>query len=94
MTTYRPKIPLMDKKHVKLSDQIRQAIDDSGLSRYAICKVIGLDQSTLSRFMSAEAGLSVTTLDTLADLLKLDIVVRGKPARIPKNKPGRKPKTR
>jgi len=64
----------MSKKQVRLSDQIRGAVDTSGLSRYAICKTLGIDQSLFSRFMADKSGLSVENLDALADVLNLRIV--------------------
>ena len=66
-------MPMMSKKRVKLSNQIRQAIDVSGFSRYHICKAIDLPQSTMSRFMSGELGLSMAYADALADFLDLNI---------------------
>jgi ribosome-binding protein aMBF1 (putative translation factor) len=63
----------------KLTDQLRAAIDASGMSRYAVAKTIGLDQSTLSRFMSGKAGLSVETIDKLGTLLGLQLVTTKKP---------------
>ena len=71
----------MGKKRVKLSDQVRRAVDESGMSRYAICKAIGMDQATMSRFMSGGGGLSMAKLDALADLVGLDVVDRGKHGR-------------
>jgi transcriptional regulator with XRE-family HTH domain len=83
------------KQRVKLSNQVRRAVDASGLSRYRICKEIGLDQSTLSYFMHGKGGLAIATLDALADLLRLDIVASGKAAAVKGAKrPGRKTKAR
>jgi transcriptional regulator with XRE-family HTH domain len=61
-------------RRVKLSDQVRRAVDASGLSRYRISKELGVAESTMSRFMSGQGGLSLANLDALADLLGLDIV--------------------
>ena len=61
------------KRRVKLSGQIRQAVEDCGMSRYAISKATGIAESTLSRFMSGERGLPMRTLDLLADYLDLNL---------------------
>jgi hypothetical protein len=58
---------------VKLSNQVRAAVEASGRSRYSICKEIGLAQSNLSRFMSGEKGLSMDALDRLGILLGLEL---------------------
>ncbi len=63
----------MGKRRLKLSDQIRRAVDGSGMSRYRICKELGLAEATMSRFMSGRGGLSMETLDALADFLNLNI---------------------
>ncbi len=65
----------MARRRVKLSDQIRRAVDDCGQTRYRIGKETGIDASTLSRFASGERGLPMNTLDTLADYLDLNITV-------------------
>ncbi len=58
----------------RFSDQIRRAVDASGMSRYAICKAIGFNQGAMSRFMSGKGGLSLEMLDRLAELLGLRVV--------------------
>jgi transcriptional regulator with XRE-family HTH domain len=67
----------MARKRLKLSDQIRRAVKSSGKSRYAIFKATGIDQATLSRFMSRQDGLPMKTLDRLAEFLDLNLA-RGK----------------
>ena len=62
----------------RLTDQLRQAIDNNpaGMTRYAVCKAIGLGQSTLSRFMAGKAGLALDTVDKLGELLELELVTK------------------
>ncbi len=60
----------------RLSDEIREAVDASGLSRYAIAKALGVAESTMSRFMSGHGGLSMNYLDQLADLIGLHVIVK------------------
>ena len=57
-----------------LSDQIRAAVDDSGMSRYRICLETGIDQASMSRFMAGKAGLTLDRIDRLAALLDLRVV--------------------
>ena len=57
----------------KLSEQVRRAVASCGMSRYAICKAIGLAESNMSRFMARRSGLSMDTLDRLGLLLELRI---------------------
>jgi predicted XRE-type DNA-binding protein len=69
---------MMDKQRAKLSDEIRRAVDASGLSRYRISKALGIAESTMSRFM-AGSGLSMAYLDALAQLLDLHLVAVKRP---------------
>jgi transcriptional regulator with XRE-family HTH domain len=71
----------MAERRVKLSDQVRRAVDASGLSRYRIAKEIHVAESTMSRFMSGRTGLSMEYLDRLADLLDLDITTTRRPTK-------------
>ena len=65
----------MPKKlqRASLSDELRQAIERSGLSRYSIWQQTGIDQGSLSKFMDGERGLGLESIDKLADLLGLHI---------------------
>ena len=58
----------------KFSDEIKEAVHASGLSRYAIAKAIGISQSTMSRFMNGKGGLSMDYIDRLGGLLGLHVV--------------------
>lgn len=64
----------MGKRKQTFTDQIRRAVDDCGLSRYAICKRIGLDKAVMSRFMNGKGFLAERTLNNLAALIGLAVV--------------------
>ena len=66
----------MSRKQATMTEQIQRAIEESGLSRYAIWKASGVSQAALSRFMSGKLGLKTSSLDRLADVLGMEIVVR------------------
>jgi predicted XRE-type DNA-binding protein len=72
--------PVMARKRArrpKVSEQVRRAIAGCGLTRYRISQLTGIDQASLTKFMSGERGLSTTALDTLGELLDLEVVMRG-----------------
>ena len=48
----------------------------SGKTRYQIAKELGIDQATISRFMSGERGLTLKVVDRLCALLDLEITKR------------------
>jgi plasmid maintenance system antidote protein VapI len=66
------------KKSKSASRQIVKAIAESGMSRYAIAKSSGIDQSTLSRMVNGNGWLSRDAFDRLADALGLEIIIRPK----------------
>jgi transcriptional regulator with XRE-family HTH domain len=75
-----PYNPGMDKKRTRLlTDQLRQAIDDSGLTRYQIAKETGIDESALAKFYNGHRGLSMDALNALGELLQLKITLGRKP---------------
>lgn len=61
-------------KKQRFSDELRQAIQASAESRYAICQATGTDQGNLSRFMGGGSGLSLETIDKLCAHLGLRLV--------------------
>lgn len=79
----------MTPKRTKLSEQVRQAIDACGKSRYVISHDTGIDQATLCRFMGGKGGLSIPVLDTLGEYLGLRIVADKPKAREATTKKGR-----
>ena len=55
------------KQPKKLTDQLRQAIDDCGLTRYEIAKRTGIDESALAKFYNGHRGLSMEALNALGE---------------------------
>ena len=67
-------------KRIPFSDQLRWAIEQAPVSRYAIHKATGIDQAVLSKFVRGErTGLSMETVDALCDYLNLKLVSENKP---------------
>lgn len=62
-----------------LTDQLRQAIDDSSLTRYRIAKETGISESALAQFYNGHRGLSMEALNALGEFLQLTIHLGRKP---------------
>ena len=62
----------------QLSDQLRSAIEHSGLTCYAICKATGLHKSVMSRFMAGKTGLAQDKIDRIGLLLGLKLAATRK----------------
>jgi transcriptional regulator with XRE-family HTH domain len=72
----------MARKRTKLlTDQLRDAIEDSGLTRYEIAKGTGIDESALAKFYNGHRGLSMTALDALGAYLELTITLGRTPGK-------------
>ena len=69
------------KRTQPLTDQLRQAIDDCGLTRYQIAKATGIDESALAKFYNGHRGLSMDALNALGEFLQLTIVLGRKPGK-------------
>jgi len=63
-------------KPTHLSEQIRRAVRDSGMSMLAVARAVETDKATMSRFLSGERGLRLATIDKLGALLGLRVVGR------------------
>jgi transcriptional regulator with XRE-family HTH domain len=78
-------MPVMPRKNPPLlTDQLRRAIDDSGLTRYQIAKETGIDESALAKFYNGHRGLSMTALNALGECLQLTITLGRRPGEIKK----------
>ena len=64
----------MSKERLSFGDQFRQAVNMSGMSRYAVCKACKIDQGAFSRFMSGQVGMTLANLEAVAALLDLRVV--------------------
>ena len=70
----------MAKKRTNLlTDQLRQAIDDCGLTRYEIAKQTVIDESALAKFYNGHRGLSMEALNALGEFLQLTITLGRRP---------------
>ena len=65
----------------KLTDSIRAVVRGSGQTPYAIAKGAKVARSQLSRLLSGESGMTVDTIERLADYLGLEVVIRPKSTR-------------
>ena len=71
----------MPKKPRKLSDQIRKAIADSEHTRYRIAQETGINEGGLNEFFHGRRGLSLNSLDKLAEFLGLEVVTKKRKGR-------------
>lgn len=56
-------------------NQVRQLIESSGQSRYAIWKATGIPQGQLCRVMQGQSGLSLDSLERLLQHLGHEIKI-------------------
>ena len=59
-------------------NDIRKAIKASSLTRYRMSKATDIDHAQMCRLMAGKSGLSIASLERLADCLGLEIVIRPK----------------
>lgn len=61
-----------------ISDALKKAIAESGLTLYRIAKDTGVTKSSLMRFVRGEQYLRLDNADLLADYLELELVKKRK----------------
>ena len=59
-----------------ISDEIRRAIKNCGASRYRISKATGVSEGMLSRFISRETDMSLRTLNRIAPIIGVRVIVK------------------
>lgn len=64
-----------------LLDQLIDAIESSGQTRYQIARGSGVAQSQLSRLVHGENEMSISNIERVAESLGLEIVLRPKRSR-------------
>ena len=70
-----------------IAEQLRRAIERSGMTRYRIAQLSGISEAVLSRFANGETDLTMENADKLCAALGLRVVLE------PKRKQGaKKPK--
>jgi len=65
-------------KRMDIEQQLRQAIAESGMSRYALSKKTGVAQSVLSHFVNGQRSLTLPTAARLAEALGMELRPRKK----------------
>ena len=63
----------MSKKKKNLEQQIKEAIEASGLTCYEIAKRSGVPQPVLSRFVNGKRGINLSTASKLTDAFGLEL---------------------
>ena len=61
------------RKAKTVTDQLKQAVTDSGETLYGVAKGSGAEYSALLRFMAGERGIRLDTADKLAAYLGLEL---------------------
>ncbi len=61
-----------------LSDVLRTAVEESGLTQYRIAKDTGIVPTSLMRFLRKETSLRLDKAEVLADYLGLELAKRRK----------------
>ncbi len=61
------------RRHTRVSEALRDEIIERGLTAYAAAKQSGVSVDAVQRFLNEQRGLTLTTVDKLADSLGLTL---------------------
>ena len=65
-----------------VSEQLREAIERSGKTRYRISLETGIDQATLSRFVNdTSVGMTLPNIDKLCECIGVELVAKAERAK-------------
>jgi len=67
-----------NKSKPTMTDVLKTAIEESGLTRYRIATDTGIGETSLMRFVRGETSLRLDKADVLADYLGLELVKKRK----------------
>ena len=64
------------KKPPRLSEEFRRLVREADMLPIEIARRVGINRSTLSKFLKGEQFLHVDTMDAIAELLGLQLTKR------------------
>jgi hypothetical protein len=73
--TTRPNKPAAARK-AGITEQLMDAMRDSGMTPYAISKAAGVNRSVTCRFVNGERSVTCPTVERIAGALGLDLVLQ------------------
>ena len=77
-TSAKPRGQKRPARQTTVSQSLRQAMLDSGLSAYRLAVDSGLDVAAVLRFRSGERSLKLESVDRLAEVLGLELRSKGR----------------
>ena len=63
-------------KATDIGDQVRQAIENCGMSRATISRSTGVSEGMLSRFVHGETDMTLRTLARIAPVIGVRVIVK------------------
>ncbi len=64
------------QERARIASMILSAIESSSLSRYEIAKRAGVTEASLSRFVNGKTTLSIESIEKIAPVLGLELVLK------------------